>query len=106
MANGVVHFPSEIYNNNFTDIPLYGYNLTGSITNTFRYRIYKDIFEFGGDARIIVSSRTGSNPGVYFNLPSSRKLLTSFYLECGNVGTSNNSMFYEMLRVSVSQANT
>ena len=80
MASGVVHFSSEMYNNNFSDCGLYLYNMTGSITNTFRYRINRDIYEFGGVARLTITSRTGSNPGVYFNLPSPRKLLTSFYL--------------------------
>lgn len=106
MASGVVHFPSESYNNNFIDVPTYSYNMTGSITNVFGYRIYKDIFEFGGCCRINVTARTGSNPGVYFNLPSSRKLLTSLYIQCGSVGDANNHMFYEMLRIQTAQDNT
>lgn len=105
MASGTVHIMSERFDNNFVDVGLTLLGCTGTIVNTFRYRIYKDIFEFGGTARFNITARTSSNPGAYFYIPGQRQALTSFYIQCGVVGAVNGKVEYEMCRVQVSDNN-
>ena len=82
MATGKIE-TGELLNNDFHEVPLNLYNMTGTIVNWMTYRLYKNVFEFGGSARVSTTARTGGNPGFYFYIPNNRELVSTFSLFAG-----------------------
>ena len=64
--NGKIVTETDFSNNEYYGLSLTLYHIEGTISIGFTYRIWKNIFEFGGTARVNVTARTGGNPGFTF----------------------------------------